>query len=72
MFLGSTNNIENISANFRCGYYNNDAISGLYIHLSSIGCIVQILFEFNAYRILFRVYNQIELKWSEWKTLHQG
>ena len=72
MFLGYTNNIENISANFRCGYYNNYEISGLYIHLSSIGCIVQLLFEFNSYRVLFRVYNQVDLKWSEWKTLHQG
>ena len=72
MFFGATNNIENISANFRCGYYNNENVSGLYVHLSSTGCIVQLLFEFNAYRILFRVYNQIELKWSEWKTLHQG
>ena len=72
MFVGATNNIDNIVNNFRCGYYYGETISGLYIHLSSTGCIVQLIFEFNAYRILFRVYNQLTASWSGWKTLFQG
>mgnify|MGYP003592435149 CR=1 FL=1 len=72
MFVGATNNLDNITTNFKCGYYNSDAISGIYIHLSSTGSIVQLLFEFNAYRIMFRVYNQVELIWSTWKVLFMG
>ncbi len=72
MFVGATNNLDNITTNFKCGYYYSDAISGIYIHLSSTGSIVQLLFEFNAYRIMFRVYNQVELIWSTWKVLFMG
>ena len=72
MFVGATNNLDNITTNFKCGYYNSYTISGIYIHLSSTGSIVQLLFEFNAYRIMFRVYNQLTASWSGWKTLFQG
>lgn len=74
--LTFTNSIDSLDIfgkndKIKIGFVTNpNPFAGIYIHISDIGCIVQVIIEYNSHRIGFRTYDFNN--WTPWKIIFQG